>query len=221
MATLDFVKKGMSIEELIKLPQVVEHPELPEILMSGQRLWFLSDTVSNYHFIVAEADGFVTRVFNRVKKVTDIVSLIPFRNIIRDERGMYFFKVLANKPKAVEALRNHDQRALIAESPLFFGLSRAYVEAGQNRISGKDTRELWADPRWAGNLRSVVDGKDVLFFREVSYGLRSDTTRCTYLFTRASDGTDLQLSKTSKGIVWEKASDYLAREDVTNILKNF
>lgn len=215
--TLDFVKKGMSIEELVKEPRVVEHPELPVIMMSGQRLHLLSDTVSNYHFIVAEADGVVTRIFNRVKKVQTKVSLLPFRNIIRDERGMYFFKVLANKPKALEAFRNRDQQALIAESPLFYGLSRAYIEAGQQRISGKDTRELWADPRWAGNLRGEVDGKEVYFFREVSYSTKMDITRIAYLFIR-KNGMELQLSNTHTGVKWEKVPEFLGREDIRNIL---
>ncbi|QXO09555.1 hypothetical protein pEaSNUABM11_00131 [Erwinia phage pEa_SNUABM_11] len=220
MSTLDFVKKGMPVEELVKQPRVVEHPELPVIMMAGQRLHLLSDTVSNLHFIVASADGHITRVFNRVKKVGEVVSLTPFRNIIRDERGMYFFKVLANKPKLIEALRNQDQRAVVAISPMFFGLSRAYAEAGQNRVTGMDSREQWSDPRWAGNLRGEVGGKPIAFFREVRYSLRNNVTRCGYLFTR-TDGYELQLSNSSDGIVWEKASDFLKREDISNILSSF
>ncbi|ANZ49481.1 hypothetical protein KWAN_129 [Erwinia phage vB_EamM_Kwan] len=221
MATLDFVKKGMAIEELTKKPSVVEHPELPTIMMAGQKLHLLSDSVANIHFIVAEAGGFVTRVFNRVKPVADgKATLTIYRQIIRDERGMYFFKVLASKPKALEAFMKQDQQGLIAASPLFYGLCRAYVESGQHRISGVDTREQWSAPQWVGSLRGEVAGKAINFKRTVGYRPATKDTRVVYRFEGAF-GMTLTLAQDLPGVAWSKAADYLALPKVTAILKEF
>ena len=220
MATLSLVKKGMAIDDLMKMSRIVQHPELPEIFMAGQRLHLLSDTVDNIHFIVASADGAVSRVFNRVKNIRDKVTLLPFRQIIRDERGMYFFKVLANKPAALEAFKARDSQKMIAASPLFYGLSRAYVESGAQSITGKDTREVWAVPQWVGVLRGDVKGTAINFSRKVVDSPALDTTRVVYEFTR-DDGDVLTLENKTTGVSWSKASEFLSKEDITAILASF
>lgn len=217
------VKVGTTMADLLAQPHIVEVVLPSPILMGPWDLHMLHNRETGHWFVVASSNGIVMRAFHRTKRVNVEKpggELLALRNLIRDERGAYFFKYIVKDDAKLKLFLARDRYSLMKSDKVFFWLSDAYLMTLVAAKSKVKVDGVWHHPNWSGTLRLLVDGVSVPFIRNITFNPAQSCVCIAYTLNR-KDGLSVTVNKDYADRKWQTSKEFLLSDEMLPVMRLF